>query len=79
MLEDSFKKDIFRRAENIETTKQGNVTNKGFCDIESVDGNTRFKLGLIDFLTEYNSKKFLENRVKAQYNNVSRHCISAID
>ena len=55
------------------------MTNKGFCDIESVDGNTRFKLGLIDFLTEYNSKKFLENRVKAQYNNVSRHCISAID
>ena len=72
-------KDIFRRAENIEISKYGAVTNKGFCDIESTDGNTRFKLGLIDFLTLYSSKKFIENQVKAKYSGVSSYAISAID
>ena len=73
-------KDIFRRAENIEESKQnGNVANKGFTDVESTDGNTRFKLGLIDFLTEYSNKKFIENKVKAKYSGVSSYAISAID
>jgi hypothetical protein len=34
---------------------------EGFLDTESLDGQTRFKIGLIDFLTKYDSFKYIEN------------------
>ena len=43
---------------------------KGFADIESNDGRWRYKIGIIDFLTNYDTFKFLENQLKSKLGNV---------
>ena len=39
-------------------------SNLGYRDIISNCGKYRFKLGIIDFLTLYNTSKFFENEIK---------------
>jgi len=61
-----FKKAVFRVVEHNEEHKQEVAENcehkvKGYADIESVSGDFRYKIGIIDFLTNYNSTKYLEN------------------
>ena len=51
----------------------------GFIDVESVDGAMRYKFGLIDFLTEYSTKKMMENELKSKIHGVDQLEISAID
>ena len=53
--------------------------NKGYADVESVHGEYRFKIGVIDFLTKYNNFKLLENQAKAKIAGVDNIEISAID
>ena len=43
---------------------------KGFADVESKDGRWRYKIGIIDFLTNYDTFKFLENQLKSKLGNV---------
>ena len=52
---------------------------KGFRDLKSTQGDYRFKLGIIDFLTLYDTSKYLENEFKSKFNNVDKMEISAID
>ena len=78
-----FKKGIFKVMENNEEHKDsGHVCQhhlkKGFTDIESTDGSMRYKIGIIDFLTNYNSAKYLENQMKSKYHHVDQLQISAI-
>lgn len=54
-----FKKAVFRVVEHNEEHKQEDSEGchhkvKGFADIESVSGDFRYKIGIIDFLTNYN-------------------------
>jgi len=76
-----FKKAVFKTMESneemkSETYEEGMV--KGYSNIDSIDGRYRFKIGIIDFLTNYNTKKFIENRFKATVAGVDRESISAI-
>ena len=52
---------------------------KGFMQIESLDRHYIFRLGIIDFLTEYNKMKYIENRTKSKLYNVDSAAVSAID
>jgi hypothetical protein len=38
-----------------------------------------FRLGIIDFLTEYNTAKNLENTIKSKWSRVDKNEISAVD
>ena len=76
-----FKKGVFKVMEKNEEHKDsGHVCHqkKGFTDIESTDGQMRYKIGIIDFLTNYNNVKFLENQMKSRYHQVDNDQISAI-
>ena len=53
--------------------------NLGYRDIKSNCGNYRFKLGIIDFLTLYNTSKYFENELKQKLHGVDKMEISAID
>ena len=73
---------VYKVIENNEVSKSdafSGLTQRGFADIESTCGNYRFKLGVIDFLTSYDYKKYLENQFKSKINNVDSSEISAID
>ena len=50
-----------------------------FMDVSSQCGDSRYKIGLIDFLTKYEGVKLLENEVKAKINRVDNIEVSAID
>mmetsp|Transcript_23875 Transcript_23875/g.36555 ORF Transcript_23875/g.36555 Transcript_23875/m.36555 type:complete len:108 (+) Transcript_23875:1977-2300(+) len=79
-VSNKFKKAVFRTVESLEKIKlPQKKLDDGFLDVESVDGLMRYKLGLIDFLTEYSHKKLLENELKAKYHGVDSIEISAID
>ena len=52
---------------------------KGFGIYQSNDNQYLFKVGIIDFLTEYGNIKFLENKIKSVQHNVGSEEISAID
>lgn len=77
-----FKKAIFKTMENNEEMKTELYESglaKGYADIDSIDGRYRFKIGIIDFLTNYNTFKLLENQIKSTMNRVESTQISAID
>jgi hypothetical protein len=44
-----------------------------------LDGTSRYKLGIIDFLTKYSGIKMLENEFKSTVYKVNKNEISAID
>ena len=48
-------------------------------NIESIDGDRRYKLGLIDLLTKYSTGKLMENELKSKLARVDQMEISAID
>lgn len=50
----------------------------GFSAVESVDGRYSYKLGVIDFITNYGCKKLIENRSKSFIFKVDKNDISAI-
>ena len=52
--------------------------NQGHADIVSIEGDFRYKLGIIDFLTKYTGLKFLENKVKATVARVDSIQVSVI-
>ena len=78
-----FKKAVFNVVEHNEEAKHdigGNQHQvKGFADIESEKGDFRYKIGIIDFLTNYNNKKYFENQIKSKYHHVDSSQVSAID
>ena len=79
-----FKKAVFRVVEHNEEHKHDADEHcehkvKGYADIESVSGDFRYKIGIIDFLTNYNSSKYLENQFKSKIHHVERSSVSAID
>ena len=76
-----FRSAVYKTIENNEIDKNEDFIGSpmGYADVESVCKQYRFKIGIIDFLTSYNSAKFLENKVKAKLNNVDSAQISAID
>ena len=51
---------------------------QGFADIVSANGDFRYKVGVIDFLTRYTSAKYVENKVKSIASRVESASISAI-
>ena len=53
--------------------------NIGYLEVDSVDGKYFYRLGIIDFLTEYNKFKYIENRTKSKFYNVDKTQVSAID
>jgi hypothetical protein len=54
--------------------------NKGYTDlIDSSDDMIRYKIGIIDFLTNYDVSKLVENQLKARVGRVNPNQISAID
>jgi hypothetical protein len=78
----SFKKAVFRVVETNESIRQDPLSSsrsKGYTDVESIDGDYRFKVGIIDFLTEYNTFKNLENVFKSTIHHVDQKEVSAID
>jgi len=78
----TFKKAVFRVVETNESKKQdpaSSARNKGYTDIESLEGEYRYKLGIIDFLTAYGASKYLENRFKSAMHSVESSAISATD
>jgi len=78
----SFKKAVYRVVETNETLRQDpalSTRQKGYTDIESLEGEYRYKLGLIDFLTAYGASKYLENRFKSAMHSVDSSAISATD
>ena len=44
-----------------------------------MDGQTRYKLGIIDFLTKYTNLKLLENEIVSTIGQVDKREVSAID
>jgi hypothetical protein len=40
----------------------------GFLNMESIDGQRRFKIGIIDLLTKYGAMKHMENVFKSKIN-----------
>ena len=48
-------------------------------DVLSQDQSSRYKLGIIDFLTKYSGLKMLENEIKSTVYKVKKNEISAID
>lgn len=48
-------------------------------DVISQDQSSRYKLGIIDFLTKYSGMKMLENEFKSTVFKVNKIEISAID
>ena len=78
-----FKKAVFRVVEKNEENKKGAAPSenlkKGFAEIESIDGQFRFKMGIIDFLSEYSASKYFENQFKSRLHNVDSRMVSAID
>jgi hypothetical protein len=56
------KKAVFTTIDTLEK-ERGDARKKKDCflDLESIDGSMRYKIGVIDFLTEYNNVKMLEN------------------
>jgi len=78
----TFKKAVFRVVETNESLKQDPALasrSKGYADIESLEGEYRYKLGIIDFLTAYGASKYLENRFKSAMHSVDSSAISATD
>jgi len=47
--------------------------------IESEDGQFRYKIGIIDFLTKFSNFKMLENEIKSKVHGVDSLEVSAID
>lgn len=45
----------------------------------STDGNSKYKLLVIDYLTLFNSFKMLENKIKSTVHGVNSNEISAVD
>ena len=75
-----FKKSVFRIIEKNELESYNSAGQlRGYADIESVHGEYRFKIGIIDFLTKYNKFKYIENQTKAAFNQVDSKQVSAID
>lgn len=77
-----FKKAIFKTMENNEEQKAESYEKgltKGYANVDSIDGKYRFKIGVIDFLTEFDVFKLLENKTKSRLGGVSSLSISAID
>ena len=78
-----FKKAVFRVVEQNEEQKKGSSPSenlrKGFAELESIDGQYRFKFGIIDFLSEYNATKYFENKLKSRLHNIDSRLISAVD
>ena len=57
-----FKKNVFRIVEKNELETYNSAGQlRGYADIESVDGEYRYKIGVIDFLTKYSKFKYIEN------------------
>ena len=76
------KRAVFKVMEQNEQDKNESfkgLNNRGFIELESNNGQYRYKLGLIDFLTEYSVTKLVENRVKSTLAQVDKSHISAID
>ena len=63
----------------IETLIISDEKAKGFVDVISQDKSSRYKLGIIDFLTKYSGMKMLENEIKSTVYKVNKNEISAID
>jgi len=63
----------------VEEKQQTKKIQNGFSNIESSDGQFRYKIGVIDFLTKYSALKYIENEYKAFVNGVGNDEISAID
>ena len=69
-----FKKAVFKTVEaNEEQKSDTKKISNGFLDIESSDGQFRYKIGLIDFLTKYSNIKMLENEYKAIRHGVDKN------
>jgi len=78
----TFITSIAKSVENIEISRSESFfenSKKGYADIESKGKRYRYKIGIIDFLTEYDSTKYIENQVKSKLANVDSYSISAID
>lgn len=57
-----FKKAVFKTLEQKSLEKSGTKkVSDGFLNLESIDGQFRYKIGLIDFLTKYSTMKKIEN------------------
>ena len=55
------------------------LESEGFMDIVSIQGELRYKLGVIDFLTKYNISKAVENKLKSTIRAVNSNEVSAIE
>jgi len=75
------KKAAFRTVEDVSEWKKAcvHVDGQGFLDIESAEGQYRYKVGLIDFLTKFSGFKQFENKFKSTMHRVDAIEISAID
>ena len=61
------------------TTKPSLKTASGFKILQSRDGSTFYKIGIIDFLTLYDNIKFMENQIKSKIHRVDKKEVSATD
>jgi hypothetical protein len=72
------KRAFSNKIKNLEKMEDG--FNKGYFDLISNDDNmVRYKIGIIDFLTNYDNSKFVENQLKSKVGRVNSNQISAID
>ena len=73
---------VFKTIENQQLAKYSdNEDNKDirYLNNEPQDKNFRYKIAIIDFLTEYSSIKLIENNMKSTLANVDKNQIWAID
>ena len=75
-----FKKAVYKTIElsSLEKCATKKISD-GFLNLESTDGQLRYKIGLIDFLTKYSAIKYIENEYKAFRHGVDNSEVSAID
>ena len=77
-LRSQLKRAISHKVQNLEMMEDG--FNKGYFDVIDAENEMiRYKMCIIDFLTNYDTSKFLENSVKARVGGVSSDQISACD
>lgn len=52
---------------------------KTYLSCISTDGNSKYKLLVIDFLTLFNNLKMIENKIKSTVHGINSNEISAVD
>jgi hypothetical protein len=62
--------NIFSQLEKEGQSNQ--AMSEGFSHVESIDGRYRYKFGVIDFITNYSTKKLFENRGKSFLHRVDK-------